>query len=498
MTQHYLAMNRFGLGWRAGAVPVAAAAAGDPRAALRQQLAAYDPLPPLIAALPPRAQLVEAVREYRDDRAAEREARAAAPGAMSTDMMASADAGPAAASEAGAARQQRQGRAVRANYLAAAAARLEQAAVTATPFPERLVHFWANHFAVSVQSLPVAVLAGDHENHAIRPHVMGKFGDLLRAAVLHPAMLLFLDQAQSVGPNSLIAQRAGRRAEAGGRTLGLNENLAREILELHTLGVRSVYTQADVGALARALTGWSVAGLGQRADRLMARMGVSANAGDALFIGAMHEPGAQTIVGRRFEGDSAAKSLAALAHLARHPATARHIATKLARHFAADTPPPALVARLEQAFLASDGDLPTLYRILIDAPECWANTMPKFKTPWDWTVSMLRATGLTQLPDRRGAVGALDQLGQPIWRPGSPAGYDDIAERWAGASGLMLRAELAARIADGVASRADPRSWSAAMLADAASPATQTAIARADSPAQGVALALMAPEFLRR
>jgi uncharacterized protein (DUF1800 family) len=475
MAQLYLAMNRFGLGWRAGDAPLA----GDPRAALRQQLVRYDPAPPLIAALPPRAALVTEVREYRDDRAAEREAAA-----QNADMAAE--------------RQMGQGRAIRANYLAAAAARLEQAATTATPFAERLVHFWANHFAVSVQSLPVAVLAGDHENRAIRPHIMGKFADLLKAAVLHPAMLLFLDQAQSVGPNSPLAQRAGRRAEANGRKLGLNENLAREILELHTLGVRSVYAQADVTALARALTGWTVAGLGQRADRLLERMGGSASPGDALFLAAMHEPGAQTIIGQRFAGEGAAQSLAALDHLASHPATAKHVATKLARHFAADVPPPALVARLEAAFLASGGDLPTLYRVLIDAPECWAAAAPKFKTPWDWTVSMLRATGLKQLPDRRGAVGALEQLGQPIWRPGSPAGYDDIADRWAGPSGLMLRAELAARIAGGIAERADPRAWSAAMLADAATPATLNAIARADSAAQGVTLALMAPEFLRR
>jgi uncharacterized protein (DUF1800 family) len=395
-------------------------------------------------------------------------------------------------------RQQGQSRAVRANYLAAAAARLEQAATTDTPFAERLVHFWANHFAVSVQSLPVAVLAGDHENRAIRPHIMGKFADLLKAAVLHPAMLLFLDQAQSIGPNSMLTRRAGQRAADGGRKLGLNENLAREILELHTLGVRSVYTQADVGALARALTGWSVAGLGQRADRLIERMGGSARAGDALFLGAMHEPGAQTIIGRRFDGDGATKSLAVLDFLATHPATARHIATKLARHFSSDTPPPALVARLEGVFLTSGGDLPALYQTLIDATECWATTSPKFKTPWDWTVSMLRATGIRQLPDRRGAVGALEQLGQPIWRPGSPAGYDDTAERWAGASGLMLRAELAARVAGAIADRADPRALAAAILGDAATPSTLNAIARADSPAQGVTLALMAPEFLRR
>lgn len=469
MSQQYLAHNRFGLGWRFGAAPLA-----NPRRALLDDLARHDPAPPVIAALPGRSALVATIRDYRAEVRAGREAP---PMARDVDVMA---------------------RDVRVHYLNAATARLEQAAVTDTPFAERLIHFWSNHFAVSAQSLPVAVLAGDHENRAIRPHIMGKFADLLRAAALHPAMLLFLDQAQSVGPGSMLASRASQRQAGEGRELGLNENLAREILELHTLGVRSVYSQADVTALARALTGWTVAGLTQRADRLLERMGVSAAPGDAVFVDAMHEPGAQMIAGRRFEGDGRTKSLAALDYLAAHPATARHVATKLARHFAADVPPPALVARLERAFLDSGGDLPTLYRMLVDAPECWNAATPKFKTPWDWTISVLRATGISALQGRRGAVGVLEQLGQPIWRSGSPAGYDDIADRWAGASGLMQRAELAARIAGSIGDLGDPRSWAAAMLADAARPESLTAVARADSPAQGVTLALMAPEFLRR
>lgn len=473
MAQTYLALNRFGLGWRAGD----AAIPRDDRAGLRDDLARYNPAPEALAALAPRRVAVETFKNYRDDRRAAREGEARG---MGTDPEVIA-------------------RDVRVHYLDAAAARIQQAASTDTPFAERLVHFWSNHFAVSVQSLPVAALAGDFENGAVRPHIMGKFGDLLKAAALHPAMLLFLDQAQSVGPASPLAQRVGARAREGeGRRLGLNENLAREILELHTLGVKGGYAQADVTAFARALTGWTVAGLGQRPDQLLRRMGVNAAPGDAVFVPAMHEPGTQRILGKNYGGTDRAQALAVLDDLARHPATARHIATKLARHFAADVPPPALVARLERAFMDSGGDLPTLYRALIDAPEAWQTATPKFKTPWDWTISMLRATGLKQLPDRRGAVGALAQLGQPIWQPGSPAGFDDIADRWAGASGLMLRAELAARVAGGIAARTDPRTWGAAMMAGDASEATLTAIARADSPAQGVVLALMAPEFLRR
>lgn len=470
MSKIYLALNRFGLGWRAGD----GAPSEDLQAMLAADLARHNPAPPLIAALPTRRDVVKTLADYREEVRAGRDA---------PPMSREVDVG---------------GRDVRIHYLNAASARLENAAVTGTPFAERLVHFWSNHFAVSVQSLPVAVLAGDHENRGIRPHIMGKFADLLKAASLHPAMLTYLNQAQSIGPGSMVAQRVARRASGEGRKLGLNENLAREILELHTLGVRTGYTQDDVTAFARVLTGWTVAGLGQRADRLFQAMGATVEPGDAGFVDAMHEPGAQTIIGKRFADAGREQSLAVLDHLASHPATARHIATKLARHFASDAPPPALVARLEKGFMASGGDLPTLYRILVTAPECWQTAAPKFKTPWDWTVSMARATGMRELPDRRGAVGALAALGQPIWQPGSPAGYDDIADRWASPSGLMLRAELASRVAGRIAEHADPRIWGAAILADAASPATLNAVARADSPAQGVALALMTPEFLRR
>jgi uncharacterized protein (DUF1800 family) len=470
MARSYLALNRFGLGWRAGDP------AGGDVADLRAQLAAYDPAPAGIAALAPRADVATQLAAYRDEQRAAR--TMPMPGDDNAMMR----------------------RDLRGHYVDAAAARVQQAVATDTPFAERLVHFWSNH--LSVQSLPVAVLAGDHENRAIRPHVMGKFADLLRAAALSPAMLLFLDQAQSVGPNSALgrraANRAGRAENGEGRKVGLNENLAREILELHTLGVRSVYDQGDVTALARVLTGWTVAGMGQRGARLLEQMDSRAAPGDAVFVPAMHEPGAQTVTRENFAAGGIDQSHAVLDHLAAHPATARHIATKLARHFAADTPPPALVARLEQAFLNSGGDLPTLYRALIDAPECWQATAPKFKTPWEWTVSMLRGVGQRDVPDRRGAVGALVQLGQPVWQPGSPAGYDDIADRWAGPSGLMLRAELAARVAGGIAGRTDPRLLVRSLLVDGASEASLTAVARADSPAQGVVLALMSPEFLRR
>src|SRR4051794_27696303 len=267
---------------------------------------------------------------------------------------------------------------------------------------------------------------------AIRPHVLGRFEDMLIAVEQHPAMLLYLDQAQSVGPDS----RLGGFAAARGRKVGLNENLAREIMELHTLGVRSGYSQTDVTEFARALTGWTVDGLGR--GPAARAMGGGGTPGTFHFAEAIHQPGARTILGKSYEQPGIDQARAVLHDLATSPATAKHIATKLARHFAADGPPPALVDRLSAAFLKSGGDLPSVYRVLIEAPEIWSPAAVKFRTPWDWSVAALRAVGTKQLQGQAMA-GLMTQLGQPVWRPGSPAGYDDIAASWAGPDALVRR-----------------------------------------------------------
>jgi uncharacterized protein (DUF1800 family) len=274
------------------------------------------------------------------------------------------------------------------------------------------VHFWANHFAVSVDKVPVVGLAGALEADAIRPHVLARFEDMLLAAALHPAMLVYLDQAQSIGPQSMAALRAAQRQQP--RRRGLNENLAREILELHTLGVRSGYTQDDVTEFARALTGWTLAGLpGAEAGE--------ADSGGFAYRPALHEPGSRTVLGRAYAQPGEAQARAILHDLATAPATAKHIATKLARHFVADDPPPALVQGLAEAFQRSGGDLPTVYRALIVARESWAHATSKFKTPWEWAVSSLRALGRSEVAPLQ-ATGLMNQLGQPVWRPGWPAG----------------------------------------------------------------------------
>lgn len=243
---------------------------------------------------------------------------------------------------------------------------------------------------------------------------------MLAAVEQHPGMLVYLDQVRSIGPGSEMGQLARRR---GGRR-GLNENLAREILELHTLGVNGGYTQADVTELARALTGWTVSGM---ARGPVGRSIVQASQrGSFAFADALHEPGARRILGRTYAQPGERQAHAALADLARHPSTARHLATKLSRHFAGDDPPPAMVERLARAYQSSGGDLPTVYRAIINSPEAWAERPVKFKTPWEWTVSSFRALGARQVSPKVAAT-LLRELGQPTWQPGSPAGYADIA-----------------------------------------------------------------------
>ncbi len=454
-----IALNRFGLGARPDE-PVPA----DPAGWLLGQLERWDPLPPAWAAQPrSEAALLAWVDEQRLAR-------------QQPDPQARAAAQQAARREA------------RDRYLAASAARLQCALDTPTPFVERLVHFWANHFAVSVEKGPVLGLAGAFEADAIRPHVLGRYEDLLGAAVRHPAMLLFLDQAQSTGPNSPGGLRSA--AQGQGRARGLNENLAREILELHTLGVRGGYTQADVGELARALTGWSVRGPQDPPGSVPGPHGF-------LWRPGLHEPGTRVVTGRSYPQEGEAQSLAILRELAVAPATATHLATKLARHFVADDPPPALVRRLADAWLRSGGDLAVVARTLVGAREAWAPSAARFKSPWDWAVSSLRALGRRELPPAQVAT-LLDQLGQPVWRPGSPAGWDDVDAAWAAPDALLRRVEVATRLATQAGQAVDARALAPRLLPGGVSAATTTQLARADSPATALVLLLVSPEFMRR
>lgn len=475
-----IALNRFGLGARPDeAVPA------QPKTWLLGQLTDYEAKPAPIASVASRRQLGQELADYLAY------VKATGRGPKRTPQPATPAMQDEPGSELSEMTRQYLNRGIRDHYTAMNSARLASALNSRAPFLERLVHFWANHFAVSADKLPVIGLAGLLEFEAVRPNLLGRFSEMLLAVERHPAMLVYLDQTQSVGPGSPAGSLAGRRR---GRGLGLNENLAREILELHTLGVRTGYTQADVTELARALTGWTIGGISRgRVGRLL---GGSSEPGEFLFADIMHEPGARTILGRRYAQAGEAQARAVLSDLAVHPATARHLAAKLARHFAGDQPPPAMVRRLERAYLESGGDLPTVYRAILESGEAWAPAPVKFKTPWEWTVSALRGLAIEEPP--KVAAGVLAQLGQPTWRPRSPAGWDDTAASWAGPDALVRRVQVASQISERAGTAVDARALAETLLAGSISQNTRNAISRAESQQQALALLLVSPEFLRR
>lgn len=383
---------------------------------------------------------------------------------------------------------------IRQNTIGDVQARIQLGIATEAGFRERWALFWANHFTVSATKVQVAGLVGPFENEAIRPHVFGRFADLLVAAETHPAMLLYLDQAQSAGPNSPAAQFAGRggrmrgpqRDEGQTRQLGLNENLAREILELHTVGISGGYSQADVTEFARALTGLSVAG---------PRDGGSVE--PVVFRPQTHEPGERTVMGVRYQAGGKAQAAAILADLAASPVTARHLCTKLARHFVADDPPPALVAQLAQSWIETRGDLAKVAETLIDAPEAWSPKPAKLKTPYEFVVSSYRATGLTARGPQVGGV--LNGLGQRPFGAPSPKGWPDEAGPWAASDALVKRMQFAQGLAAIVGPNvADPVALAERTLGARLTSTSATAIRRAESRTEAVALLLMTPEFQRR
>jgi len=392
------------------------------------------------------------------------------------------------------------GRYISSSYQTQAAAAYAGAIASEQPFRERLVRFWQNHFAVSADKQPVGAIAGLYADEAIRPRVTGNFRDLLTAAIRHPAMLLYLDNQTSIGPSSVVGSRANRN-----RNAGLNENLAREILELHTLGVDGGYTQADVIELSKALTGWTVGNeaAGDRMGALTRRIGGAAAAaadrgapGEFTFRAAVHEPGRKTILGQRFGEGGVDEAERILAFLAARPETARFLATKLARHFAADAPPPALVERLATTYLENEGELAPVYRELIRAGESWQAPLAKHKTPEDFLISTYRALGTA--PDGNRLVALATQLGQRPLTPGSPAGWPDEASHWNGGDQLLKRIEWATTVGATIGDRVDAVARLDDVLGEIAGDATRNAVRRAESGAQAIALLFSSPEFQKR
>ncbi|HEX3179035.1 MAG TPA: DUF1800 domain-containing protein [Methylomirabilota bacterium] len=448
------ALNRFGLGAR----PDERRRISDPRRWLHAQL---DAPPPLLTAAPASATVIaDAVRAFRMARQGDE--------------------------------RQRQATRRRLVELALAETRAALTArVTAErPFVERLVAFWSNHLCVSTSAKPlVAPLAGSYEREAIRPHVLGRFEDMVLASARHPAMLVYLDNFQSIGPSSIGARRARR---ADGTARGLNENYARELLELHTVGVGGGYTQQDVQQLARVLTGWGIDGLA--AGRGVGASAASAGAIRFAFHDVLHEPGSKTVLGVRYDEGGVSEGERVIRTLCRHPATARFVAQKLVTHFVADDPPPAAVERVAHAFRASDGDLRMTARALVDAPEAWTPDARKFRTPHDWLVAVLRAFAATEASEAAPVV--LRQLRQPLWSPPSPKGFGDSVQDWADPDALLHRAELARTIGRRPGARpADPRTLLDAVDAPAGDLLDTMLSDRAIDVPERVALAIAAPAF---
>ncbi|NOJ42302.1 DUF1800 domain-containing protein [Bradyrhizobium australiense] len=364
-------------------------------------------------------------------------------------------------------------------FRAEALARLQRAVITDCGFVERLVLFWSNHFCISAnKGGPARMWAGSFEREAIRPHVLGRFGDMLKAVEQHPAMLFFLDNQQSLGPDS----RAGKN-----RNRGLNENLAREILELHTLGVGGGYSQDDVTALANIITGWTYAG----------RLGQLGAPGSFVFNANAHQPGAQRVMGKIYDAETVAQGEAVLADLARHPSTGKFIAIKFARHFVSDDPPPALVARLADVFTKTNGDLKALALALVDSDEAWKTPLTKIRSPYEFLIAAGRL--LAQIPNNPSLyLGGLKTLGQPLWSPAGPNGFPDSNAAWLAPEGMKLRLDIATQIASKLAESVDPRDLLELAAADTASAETRRTVERAESRQQALALLLMSPEFQRR
>ena len=370
---------------------------------------------------------------------------------------------------------------ISASHVRAERSTIARALDAADGFRERLVAFWADHFTVLARSKSDMMLPYAMVEDAIRPNLTGRFSDLLTAATLHPAMLNYLDQSQSVGPNSFQGQR---------REKGLNENLARELMELHTLGVGAGYGQDDVRQMAELLTGVTYD----------PRQGTR-------FEPRRAEPGPETVLGVTYDGAGLDPVRAALGDLGRRPETARHIARKLVVHFVSDTPDPDLVAAVQAAFVATGGDLMAVYTALLAHPAAWAEPAQKVRQPVDFVIASLRAlavSGADVLAMQRNLFraklqGGMAEMGQPWKKPRGPDGWPEEAEAWISPQSLATRITWVMQVPQKlVETLPDPVAMMTACLADRASDTLIWAVSRAESLREGVGLVLASAEFNRR
>ncbi|PTW59414.1 uncharacterized protein (DUF1800 family) [Breoghania corrubedonensis] len=454
--QAFLATKRFGYGARPGEI---AAALPDPVASVLAQLDGYNPDAGPDDDLPGQVEATRhffAFRDARGDFRKQSELKGPARDAREKELF---GINP-----------------IYTVYSAEVLARARLAASSDRPFIERLVAFWSNHFCVAIDSdAIVRLLAGNYEREAIRPHVLGRFEDMLLATRRHPAMLAYLDNDKSVGPNSSFGKRTGK---------GLNENLARETMELHTLGVDGGYDQGDVIELSRILTGWSYEG--PRGDE----------PGRFRFHPNTHEPGIRTLLGTSYPPQGEEQGIAALADLARHPATGRFLATKMVRHFLGRVPDGGLIDRLAATYAGSDGDLGALTRALVAAPEMWEPAHAVFISPFEFLTASTRATGLELNETEVARV--LRIFGQVTWQPPSPAGWPDAPDAWLAPDALMERLDWAQRVAHLVPVPDDVDAFAADILGAAYDGDTRLAVTRAETRQQALAMLMMSPGMQRR
>ncbi len=359
-----------------------------------------------------------------------------------------------------------------------------RAAHTPTAFRERITAFWANHFTARGKFSVMRRATGPYIEEAIRPNINGRFEDLLIAAVTHPLMVHYLDQEHAIGPNSPTAVKRNR-------DVGLNENLAREVLELHTLGVDGPYTQTDVRQLAELFTGLT----------FDARKG-------RKFRKDWAEPGAETVLGRTYSERPRMDTITdVLRDLARHPATAQHVARKLAQHFVLDTPPAELVEHLATRFRDSGGDLKTLYAALLHHPASWTPALVNAKPPADFVASTFRALDVTEAAFegvkenrlRDAFVTPLNMMGQPWQQPPGPDGWPEDDSAWVTPQGLAWRVQWAMAVpVRMLESLPDPREFVETALGPFATETVRFAAASAESQREAIGLVLMSPAFQRR
>jgi uncharacterized protein (DUF1800 family) len=484
-----IAANRFGFGARPGELRTIAA---DPRGWIKAQLTPERAPPAPLAALPPaeddvfafgRFYVAQRLNGANGDRIRERLDREG----VRPEQVRSVEE---------AFRQH-----FRARYEASTKARLDTAFSTDRPAFERLAHFWANHFTVSAVKPQAAAMPPSFEREAIRPHATGRFADMLSASTKHPGMTIYLDNWMSIGPDSAWAKNPRMIPRIGfgpgGRPTGLNENLAREVLELHSLGADGGYTQRDVQALAAIITGWTY---DRPAIPAYFNNSRGERTGAALFRfeADAHQPGAQTLLGKSYPAAGVTQGEAALADIARHPSTARFIATKLTRHYIADAPPPAAVARVAQVFTRTDGDLGACMGAIIDSPETWAQPFAKFKRPEEYFISVMRALNIKELPPGVGAIG-IAAMGQRLYTAQGPDGWADLAAPWLTGDLVWKRIEWCEALAQRVArADIDPVNIGEAALGPLLSAETRESVRRAESPQQATVLLFSSPEFQRR